>query len=57
MKNILKRNKEGGFIELIVLVVIALLLMKYFGVTVSMVLDWAKEFVEWFKTFFKDILK
>ncbi len=57
MKNLLKRNKEGGFIELIVLVVIALLLMKYFGVTISMVIHWAKEFIEWFKIFFKDILK
>ncbi len=55
--NILKRNKEGGFIEIIIIVIIALLLMKYFGVTVSTVVAWGKEFVEWFTNFFRDILK
>ena len=57
MKNILKKNKEGGFLEIIVIIVIALLLMKYFGITVSTVIGWIKIFIAWFTTFFKDILK
>ena len=56
MKNIIKntpthqKGKEGGFIELIILVVVALLLMKYFGVTISGVINW-------FTTFFHSVLK
>lgn len=57
MKNILKRNKEGGFFEIIIIVIIGLLLMKYFGITVSTVINWVENFVQWFMTFFKDILK
>ncbi len=53
----LQKNKKGGFLEIIIVVVIALLLMKYFGITVSTVLNWVKDFIEWFKLFFKDILK
>ncbi len=52
-----KHNKQGGFLEIIVIVVIALLLMKYFGITVSTVVAWGKEFLAWFMLFFKDILK
>ncbi len=51
------QNKKAGFIELIVIVVIALLLMKYFGITVSTVVAWAKVFIAWFTTYFHDILK
>ena len=43
-------NKEGGFIKLIILILIALLIMKYFGITIS-------EAVNWFKSFFGSILK
>jgi hypothetical protein len=54
MKNIIKNNKKKtggfGFIEIIILIVIALLLMKYFGITISGV-------VEWFKTFFANVLR
>jgi len=56
MKSIIKNNstyvnkKEGGFVELIVIIVIALLLMKYFGITVSGAIDW-------FLGFFRDVLK
>lgn len=57
MKDMLQKNKKGGFLEIIIVVVIALLLMKYFGITVSTVLNWVKDFIEWFKLFFKDILK
>ena len=53
----MKNNKQSGFIETIIIIVIALLLMKYFGITVSMVIGWFKIFLAWFTTFFKDILK
>lgn len=43
-------NKEGGFIKLIVVILIALLVMKYYNVTIS-------ELINWFKSFFGSILK
>lgn len=43
-------NKEGGFIKLIVTILIALLVMKYYDVTIS-------ELINWFKSFFGSILK
>lgn len=43
-------NKEGGFIKLIVAVLIALLVMKYYDVTIS-------ELINWFKSFFGSILR
>ena len=64
MFNKLKNNltslpdrRQAGFLEIIVIVVIALLLMKYFGITFSTVVGWGKEFLAWFTTYFKDILK
>jgi nitric oxide reductase large subunit len=58
MSNILKnKNKQAGFFEIIVVVIIALLLMKYFGITVSTVVAWVKVSLAWFLVFFKDILK
>jgi hypothetical protein len=53
----MKNNKQNGFVEMIVIIIIALLLMKYFGITVSTVVAWGKVFLAWFTTFFKDILK
>ena len=49
MKNQIK-NKEGGFIEIIIIVIIALLIMKYNGMTISGV-------IVWFKSFFASVLK
>ncbi|MDR3519943.1 MAG: hypothetical protein P4L63_03620 [Candidatus Pacebacteria bacterium] len=49
MENKIK-NKEGGFIELIILIIIALLIMKYFGITISGV-------VNWFESFFRSVLR
>ncbi|HEY4513202.1 MAG TPA: hypothetical protein VJH06_01680 [Candidatus Paceibacterota bacterium] len=43
-------NKQGGFLEIIVLIIIALLIMKYFGITVSGVINW-------FQTFFASVLR
>ncbi|MBP6883907.1 MAG: hypothetical protein KBC06_01595 [Candidatus Pacebacteria bacterium] len=44
------QNKRSGFIQLILLILIALFLMKYFGVTVSGVIDW-------FMKTFENVLK
>ncbi|MFA6353849.1 MAG: hypothetical protein WCW93_02870 [Candidatus Paceibacterota bacterium] len=49
MKNKIK-NKKGGFLEIIILVIIALLLMKYFGITISGL--W-----HWFSSFFSSVLR
>ncbi len=49
----LEKNKntgEAGFIEVIVVILIALLIMKYYGVTVS-------EVINWFRIYFADVLK
>ncbi len=50
MKNITKNDKEGGFLEIIVLIIIALLLMRYFGITISGVINW-------FASFFRSVLR
>ena len=44
-----KNSQNGGFIQLIVIIIIALLIMKYFGITLSGA--WI-----WFKAFFNGVL-
>jgi uncharacterized protein involved in cysteine biosynthesis len=43
-------STQGGFLELIIFIIIALLLMKYFGITISSV-------VNWFESFFRSVLR
>lgn len=43
------KNKEGGFIELIIIVVVALLVMRYFGITILGTINW---FISLFKSVF-----
>ena len=43
-------SKERGFLQIIILIVIALLIMKYFGITISGVFHW-------FSSFFSGVLK
>ena len=61
-------KKEQGFIQLIIIIVIALLLMKYFGLTFSGILDyfgvtvsdlgnWLKKAMDWFKELFTSVAK
>ena len=50
MQKISTNKKEGGFIQLIVLIVIALLLMKYYGITIT-------ESIVWFKDYFSSVLR
>jgi hypothetical protein len=47
MMNNLK-NKQGGFLKLIIFIIIALLIMKYFNISVS-------DIINWFKTLFSTI--
>jgi len=49
MKNNIK-NKNGGFLQIIIVIIIALLIMKYFGITISVVVDW-------FLSFFRSVLR
>lgn len=44
------KNKEGGFLQIIILIIIALLIMKYLGITVSGLIDW-------FSSFFASVLR
>ena len=36
------KNKQGGFIKLIIFIVVVLFLMKYFEISVVDVLNWLK---------------
>ena len=40
--NDFKNKQEGGFIKLIIFIVIALFLMKYFKISISDVFEWIK---------------
>ncbi|KKS23291.1 MAG: hypothetical protein UU82_C0034G0009 [Candidatus Nomurabacteria bacterium GW2011_GWC2_41_8] len=72
MKNIMKNKKslsddrQGGFIQLIIIIIVALLVMRYFGITISGILDyfnltwpdiinWLKEAVTWLKNLFNSV--
>lgn len=37
-----KNHQSGGFVQLIILIVVALFLMNYYGVTLNDVLNWFK---------------
>ena len=53
MKNNIKgmpTGRQGGFIELIIIIIVALLIMKYYGITISGTM-------EWFKSFFGNVLR
>ena len=43
-------STQGGFLEIIIFILIALLIMKYMGLTVS-------EVIIWFKSFFGSVLR
>ncbi|MEK7088910.1 MAG: hypothetical protein AAB913_02150 [Patescibacteria group bacterium] len=36
------KNKQSGFLKLIIFIIIALFLMKYFKISISDVIDWVK---------------
>lgn len=58
--------QQAGFLKLIILIIIALLLMRYFGVTISgildyfgltwsEILDWLKKGLDWLKDLFNSV--
>lgn len=47
MKN---KSQKGGFLQIIIIIVVALLIMKYMGLTVSGAINW-------FTNFFASVLK
>ncbi len=64
MKN--KNNRENGFLKLIIVIIVALLLMKYFNVTISGILayfhltwidiiNWLKQALDWIKDLFNSV--
>ena len=44
------KNKNKGFLQIILVIIIALLIMKYFGITVSGIYNW-------FMSFFGSVLR
>jgi hypothetical protein len=66
MKNITKNparlgGKQGGFLQIIILIIIALLIMNYFHLTISGVLAYfntsISEIVDWFKSLFQSVVR
>ncbi len=45
-----KDMRQGGFLEIIIFILIVLLIMKYFDITLS-------EVIFWFKSFFGSVLR
>jgi len=50
----LNKNKQSGFINLIIIIVVGLLLMRHYGVSLSDAIDWLKnisleQIIGWFK--------
>ncbi len=41
IKNI--KNQQKGFLELIITIIVALLLMKYFGFTITGFINWVQD--------------
>ena len=61
-----KNNKERGFVKLIILIIVVLLLMRYFNLTISGILayfnlswseiiNWLKQALDWFKDLFNSV--
>ena len=50
-------NQNNGLVSLILIIVVALFLMKYLGVTVSDIIVWLKALINWFRATFADVLK
>ena len=66
IKNKNKKAEQDGFLQIIILIIIALLLMRYFNLTISGILayfhltwteiiNWFKEALNWFKDLFNSV--
>jgi hypothetical protein len=60
------KNEKGGFLQVIIIIIIALLLMRYFGLTISGILayfhltwpeiiNWFKQALDWLKNLFNSV--
>ncbi len=60
------KSKESGFLKIIIIIIVALLLMRYFGITISGILayfhltwpeiiNWFKQALDWFKDLFNSV--
>lgn len=49
----MQNNKEKGFLKIIIIIVIALLLMRYYNISVDDALNWIKSFVNSVVAFFR----
>ncbi|HEY4503295.1 MAG TPA: hypothetical protein VJC14_02590 [Candidatus Paceibacterota bacterium] len=49
------KNKQGGFLRLIILIVALIFLMKYFGVSFSEIIRWLEIFLNYVKDFFASL--
>ena len=45
-----QKGRQGGFLQLIILIIVALLILKFLGLTIS-------DVVNWFKLFFGSVLQ
>lgn len=42
MKKLNLKNQEGGFIDIIIAIIVIFLIMKYFGLTFTGIFEWVK---------------
>ena len=40
-----QKNTQGGFLELIIVVIIGLLLMQYYGITFTSIFNWLQNLI------------
>lgn len=60
MQNEIKiKNKKSGFLQLIIIIIVALLLLRYFGLTISGILAYfnlsVSGIINWFKDLFGSV--
>lgn len=56
------KNRKGGFLHLVLVIFVALLLLNYFHISVSDIVNWFKSLsvskvVDWFKTLSNNFVK
>ncbi len=61
LKNNQPNNKQSGFVELLVIVIIALVLMQHYGMTVSSLLGYfgltISGVIHWFTDLFRSVVR
>ncbi len=66
MKNKIKNGREGGFLKLVIVIIVALLLMRYFHLTITGILayfhltwpdilNWFTQAIAWLKDLFNSV--